>query len=648
MVTDTGMDIGKVWENLPEPSESHPEETLLWDAEKTLQSINELAERPDIKHAFAKRLEEYISQIGDAAQPVLATEHSIAFVGNIGVGKSTVMCRIAELEIAGEVPATADPVLETGAGGTTLCEVALVQGSDYGLAIEPKSDEEIRREVREFSRYLKFMPGDAQEENTEDPDFPGTSKEIARAIRNMSGLANNNRERGPDGRFLDLAKGLAGEISDADSLATEILNRMDLQARTALEITYSGESEDEPLLWLKNTFRKVNSGMHPDLSLPNRIEIRVPQRILGQESLSICLVDTKGIDDTAEREDLESHFQDPNTVVILCSAFNDAPAPSAQQLLERAIEGGFPDLDAKAAILVLPRPDEALAVKFDDGFPVTDAAEGYDLKKDQATTRLESRNLPVAGIEFFNVRENDDPSVLNTFLEGLVNGLRKRHSARLDEAIRGATATVQNYEEEQESEILREAARHLSIWLQNNEQIGVPSRRLQDSLLEAIQTVNASSLRASVNRYGVWRNLNYPYQLGSGARSVASRAVSAKRQGFKAITDNLLQDPDLEDAHDLVRQARSIIESGVNQLLDVVRSVGIAIHDREMKPDTQLWAGCISEWGQGPGYRGRVHDRNSAWFDNPNRDSAQAEMLEFIECQWRQILERVSAILPTD
>ena len=297
---------------------------------------------------------------------------------------------------------------------------------------------------------------------------------------------------------------------------------------------------------------------------------------------------------------------------------------------------------------MLPRPDEALAVKFDDGLPVTDAAEGYDLKKDQAKTRLESRNLPFAGIEFFNVRENDDPSVLNTFLEGLVNGLRERHSARLDEAIRGATATVQNYEEEQESEILREAATRLSIWLQNNEQIGVPSRRMQDSLLEAIQTVNASSLRASVNRNGEWRNLDYPYQLGSGARSVALRLVSAKQQSFKAITDNLLQDPDLEDAHDLVRQAHSIIEAGVNQLLDVVRSVGIAIHDREMKPDTRLWAQCISEWGHGHGYRGRVHGHNLAWFDNPNRDPAQAEMLEFIGCQWRQILERVSAILPTD
>ena len=398
MVADTGMDAGKIWENLQEPTEGHPEETLLWDAEKTLQSINELAKRPDIKNAFAKRLEEYISQIREAAQPVLATGHSIAFVGNIGVGKSTVICRLTELEIPTETSETAEPVLETGAGGTTMCEVALVQGAEYGLAIEPRSEEEIRREVLLFSRHLKFLPGDAQEESIEDPDFPGTSKELARAIRNMSGLANSNRERGPDGRFIDLAKSLAGEISDADSLAAEILRRMDLQARTALEITYSGDSENESLLWLKDTFRKVNYGMHPDFSLPHRIEIRVPQRILGQESLSIRLVDTKGIDDTAEREDLESHFRHPNTVVVLCSAFNDAPAPSAQQLLERALEGGFPDLDAKAALLVLPRPDEALAVKFDDGFPVANVAEGYDLKKSrqQHASRAEIFHLPVS------------------------------------------------------------------------------------------------------------------------------------------------------------------------------------------------------------------------------------------------------------
>ena len=311
----------------------------------------------------------------------------------------------------------------------------------------------------------------------------------------------------------------------------------------------------------------------------------MPRQILQYDSLSIRLVDTKGIDDTAEREDLESHFREPNTVVVLCSTFNDAPSPSAQQFLERVREGGFSDLDAKAAVLVLPRFEEALAVKFDDGSPVANAAEGYELKKEQAETRLGNRNLPCAGIEFFNVRENDDPRRCNAFLAELVDGLRRRHSTRLNEAIKGATATVQNFEKEQESAILREAAKRLSIWLENNEEIGIPSRRLQDSLLDAMRTVNASSLRASVSRGGEWRNLD-SYQLGSGARSVAFRAVSAKREGFEAIADNLLQDPNLEEAHDLVRQAR-IMES---RAIFCWRGPGLrtAVHVREMKPDIPL------------------------------------------------------------
>ena len=215
MVAEAGMDNESDLESLLAPSPGHPDELLLREAGETLQSIEELAERPDIKHAFARRLEEYTTEIRNVAQLVLDTEHSIAFVGDIGVGKSTAICRIAGLEVEHA------PVLETGAGGTTVREVTLRQGADYGLAIEPRNEEEIRREVREFSRYLKSAPGVALEEDTEGPDFPGTSKEIARAIRNMSGLATNSRERGPDGRFVDHARNLAGGFSDSDSLATK-------------------------------------------------------------------------------------------------------------------------------------------------------------------------------------------------------------------------------------------------------------------------------------------------------------------------------------------------------------------------------------------------------------------------------------------
>ena len=57
-------------------------------------------------------------------------------------------------------------------------------------------------------------------------------------------------------------------------------------------------------------------------------------------------------------------------------------------LLEWAGRGHFPDLDLRAGVLVLPRPNEALAVKDDDGFEAETVEDGYDLKCDQAEMLL--------------------------------------------------------------------------------------------------------------------------------------------------------------------------------------------------------------------------------------------------------------------
>jgi hypothetical protein len=83
--------------------------------------------------------------------------------------------------------------------------------------------------------------------------------------------------------------------------------------------------------------------------------------------LTLRLIDTRGIDRTAARADLERHFDEPHTLVVLCSSFNDAPSSAAYLLLERAKEAGIRRLELNAALLVLPRPNEALAVKDEAG-----------------------------------------------------------------------------------------------------------------------------------------------------------------------------------------------------------------------------------------------------------------------------------------
>ena len=641
---------GRDWRKSQKPPLGHPDESLLWKAEEALQSIEDLSANPDIKNVFVKRLEAFRDELKSAASLVLGTEHSVAFVGDIGVGKSTAICRVADLEVQKEK--TLVPVLEVGGGGVTICDVHLVQGPHYGFVVEPMGENELRREVLEFAHFLKPSSEAHQEEETGDIDSHGTSKEIERAIRNMSGLTRNvRRETKPNGKqvrvTVDSAKELAEKSADSNALAVEILTRMALQKRTRRELWHSEISSDEPLLWLKKNFEQVNNGRHPEFSIPKRIEITVPQRILAEESLSIRVVDTKGIDRTAERRDLEEHFNAPNTIVILCSSFNAAPSTSVQQLLERAEKGRVANLQIKAAVLALPRPGEALAVKDDSsGFSAETVDEGYELKRDQVEMRIEALNVPDVSVGFFNALE-DAPNRLCVFLLELVNGLRKRHRENLNEAIDGANYLVRNFEKTQVHEIQRQAASQLIVWQTNNQQIGPFSKHLQDSLLSAINRAHASSLRASVRRQGEWYNLDYSHQLGYGARAVAAGAVGSKLEDFKAVAENLLQNSELEVASSLVRQASHILESGTEDLLQKSQQLGTTIHTGYMKSDGQLWASCDREWGQGSGYRDRVSNHHKNWFaDDSDNITAQANgLVELVKKEWQNILERLKAIL---
>lgn len=376
---------------------------------------------------------------------------------------------------------------------------------------------------------------------------------------------------------------------------------------------------------------------------PKRIDITIPNEILGDEALSICLVDTKGIDNTGGRADLDAHFDEPNTVMVLCSPFNNAPATELQQQMQLAVNGGNTTVGIKAAILALPRPGEALAVKDDQGIPADSVIDGYELKREQVEMSLSSQNLPYADIGFFNAIE-DDPKETVDFLLSLVEGVRSRHRSKLLEVIDGATVLVNNFAEAQVQEVYQLAARRMTVWLDNNREIGDLTARLESSLIAAINRAYASSVRASVRRQGDWYNLNYSYQLGYGAKVTAARSVDHKREDFKAITENLLQDEELEPAFGLVRQARRILEDGVDTLLLRSELLGKRIYIQHLEPDSAFWRLCDGRWGQGYGYRDDVAQYHRNWFSNSDRDF-QAMVQELVDREWRQILDRLAAIL---
>ena len=642
----------RVWQNLPKPTPGHPDESLLWEAERALDGIGELEANPDIKNAFAMRLKEFRSELEGAAALVARTEHSIAFIGDIGVGKTTAICRTAGLEMPADMPGTAmpTPVLEVGGGGTTICEVQIDSGTDYGLVIEPRNESELREEVNEFARLL------TPEADSGPDDATRVAPEVSRAIRNMSGLQRST-QRGPDGRItgqIDPARDLAERLADSSALADAIWSKMAVHKRTLRELWYGNTSDQEPLAWLRENFRMLNNGRNPEISLPQRVEVVIPQRTLGDGLLSIRIVDTKGIDATAEREDLMVHLNEPNTVVVLCSPFNSAPVPSVQSILERSLEphrgdsekAHYRDLETRSAVLVLPRSGEALAVRDDSGDPVAITQDGYHYKGEQVALSLATAKLPGLRVEFFNTYE-DDVSQVNSFLMEMVNGLRRINRKRLSVRVNEAFALVKNHENEQVRAVQKLAAVHLRTWLNNNRRPARFDGDLQDSLLREIRRVNHSTLAASVRRRGKWHNLDYSQQLIHGGRVVVASAIDPKLADFRKIIRNLHDTSHFQEAYGLLREVRRILNSGRESMLRAGEQMGKKVHAEYMWPDYQFWRRCMDERGRGEGYKWRVANHNRDWFAN-DQYGISAELKELVSNRWAEILSRIEAILPDD
>jgi len=637
--------LSRQWKELPEPVLGDSDSEILWLAEQTAQKIHSLAEQPDVKQFFERRLVRFQDELSAAAKRVMSKRYRAALIGTIAVGKSTAICRAEGLEISSG-KSMPKAVLETGAGGITICEVHLRNGPGYGLIIEPCGEDEIRRHVLDFAGFL-LNPVQAGQIEEEDADIasPGISREVERALRNMTGLRRRRAEKKPDGSVVpavDDARVLAASLPDTKSLSVELLARMELHKRDRRDMWHDSGAGKPPLEWLQELFEQVNNGRQSEFTLPKRIELVVPTAILGESSMSITLVDTQGIDDIATRADLEQHFDDPHTVVILCTLFNEAPATPVRQLLTRAKEGGVRTLGTHTAILALPRPGDALAMK-DNGYPAQSAEEGYELKKEEVDLKLHPLGLSGLPVAFFNAAE-DPPENLRSFILQRINAIQEFHRAKLREIIDGAASLLENYEKEQAREVMQAAARTLTTWLDHNAKLpALAPGRVHDSLVAATETAHWRTVYASVARRGEWQNLDYAHQLSHGARRIAALMAEPKLVGFKTIATNVLNDTQFDEAHGLVRQAVRILEDSFDNIVRTVQLVGESIYTDQLSEDFDFWRDCGQESGRG--YRDRINGHNRQWFEKLHEGEGEARVIEAVGQKWNEAIAALRGLL---
>lgn len=644
--------VRRRWRTLEPPSLDHPDGGLLWEIDQAISALADAADGEDVRPAFAKRLAEYERELMDLAKSLVRRDHEVALIGPIGVGKSTAICWATGLQVDG---ARDQPVLFTGAGGSTLCEVRLRVGGAWGLVVDPKSIDEVAIDVSAFAESLlrTVAAAGGRTANAEAAELgdnaPSVPSEVERAIRNMARLARYT-EKGADGKALKDANGravrvdpameLAATVSNARELTVEVLDRMNLHRRDRREEWLPDSSSANPKKWLRTRFREINNGNHPDFSMPAHVDVVVPQ-LLDVDGLNVSIVDTRGIDEHAARVDIDARLEDEHTVSLLCTAFNDAPGAAVKNVLARAREVDNKMIDTNCSLVVLPRSSEPLAVKHDDGEPVESSHEGCDIKEEKIRTdmqRFGTQDMPIAFFDY----ANNDPSQLADFVVGRVVASREVLRERALEIVGRASALLENAAEEQILAVQREASDHLLTWLRMNAEPATGGARAYEALLGTIANAYAATVRASVRREGAWDNLNFNHELGHGARRLAVRALQGRAISFKDQCRTLAERS--PEAAELVSHAERLMASAYDEALQRMQIAGTALW-KESFIGADLWASCEAEWGQGPGYKQRVLDHNRTWLSDEARLEIEEQLSVKLVKEWQSICQRVADIL---
>ena len=637
--------ICREWSELRRPSLGHPDHDVLWTAEDALRDLRTLLDKPDITQAFAVRVNTLCDEIKAAAEELLKRECSLIFIGRIGVGKTSALCHVADLTVPERRSPRLRPVLDIGAGRTTLCEVHIRTGP-MSIMIEPSTDADIRNHVADFADKILYaiMKGDKK---AVAPNDQIMYREVERAIRNM---ANLKRSQTDGGQILDPARELAQRvIAEEDQekvearLQFEILSRMRTDRRQRLGVQWDEGTGVDSLQWLKSEFHRINIGTNPEFPIPRRIEVFVEGPLLsGAEDVEVSIVDTKGIDETVARADLAKHIGASHTVLVLCSGFNEAPGPEATELLRRASKAGIEDDRIQGVGLGLPRMDEALQMLDDAGETVESTEEGYRLKTGIVEETVQQLGFRDFSVSFFNSHE-DDPGDVRRELSRRIGMMFDGYRNSVNELVNSASGLVENYQDEQALEVIRQATLIVRSWIDQNMSPSLGKRAVESSLLHEVQKSHPATIHATMRRNGGWPNLDYKHQLGYGARLVVSSVLRGRVQSFGHLCDAFLGVEGHHHAQALLDQTRRALGRAFQAVTERAQLLGETWFHHNLEEKEGFWGEGRRRWGAGAGYVEAILSMNRSWFSD--HGGLNEEVKEMVSGEWEQAMQIVVGML---
>lgn len=623
------------WAHVPPPGFFNPQRACLEIAEDALNDIEAFLGDESRPWPLRRQIERHKETLIKGATYLQKMNHSIAFIGPIGVGKSTGLSFLFDLLVPATLAAKPidRPVLETGAGGTTICEVHIKQGPEFGISLLPMTDGELRELVADFcaARW-----GVLKGEMKDAADNAGVSREHDRAIRNMSGLTRRRSTEKGKIVYFDPITDLVAACASEDEFRTRVLEMMRLPERNRRELWYDSATRQHPMEWVTKTFREVNNGRLAEVSLPTSIDLIIPEFGRSFGELEISVIDTKGVDDVAVREDLDLRLKDPRTAVVFCSRFNDAPGVTSRALLQHMQQTySEPVNTGKVSILALPRSDEARAMKDDAGEVAMDDAEGYAFKQMQVENELAAEDLAGVPMVFFNV-QSDDPATIREALFGQLNRMRSTVETRLFDLCAAADEVMKNHEAQALIAAMEEVAERLNSFLQTHPKLPARERHAYSEALTTIRDVRyASTLWAATRRNGEYSGLNIVHQIGVGA---AKDARARSERWFASLKDYIAvmkKDEGLKLASKTIDQMGRSAVTSRTAYLEAIQRAGMEVY-RDPLSQAPVWTTCAAHWGAGSGFKLRVARDLEAWFDD--RNDLKDKLEDIATTLWEQLV----------
>ena len=269
------------WGQEGPPSFLHPDHEALWAIDQALQALDSFeAARND--PILRGPIDLQRRALRDASGYLRRRDHVVAWIGDIGVGKTTALTHAVGL-LVGDGRSGRRPAFPVGSGRVTVCETAIRVAPTYGVLVDPLDEAEVIRLTRELVSSL--LPGAVG---------VGVPAEMARLLRTMSSMKVSTQMVGDDPISVDPIVDLLANDLGVDEVTDRVVTAMSLSDRQERQIILP-EGSDDGLLWVSKLVSNINNGAEKRFGVPERITVLMPSRNLSADGQALAVVFARGV-----------------------------------------------------------------------------------------------------------------------------------------------------------------------------------------------------------------------------------------------------------------------------------------------------------------------------------------------------------------